>query len=70
MNLDLFAAYCREFAARVSEAWGELSDDPMRAANARRARTDAIALQRKAFAKEESTRQLADFRQRNRHWHF
>jgi uncharacterized protein YjbJ (UPF0337 family) len=70
MNFELIAAYCREIAARTSEAWGEFSGDPMRSANGRRARIEAIALQRKAIAKEESRRQLADFRQRNRNWHF
>lgn len=70
MNLHRFAAHCQEFAARADEAWGVLSGDPIRVANARRAVGRAIARQHREFEREESARQLEDFRQRNRNWHF
>ncbi len=70
MNLQRIAAYCEEIAARADEAWGVLSGDPIRVANAKRLVNRAIARQHSEFEKEESERQLEDFQRRNRHWRF
>ena len=70
MNLRRIAAYCQEFTARADEAWGVLSGDPIRVANAKRLVNRAIALQHKEFEKEQSARQLEDFQRRNRNWRF
>jgi len=70
MNLQRIAAYCQEIAARAGEAWGEICGNPQRAASARRARIVAIARQHREIAREASERQLREFKQRNRNWHF
>lgn len=70
MNLRRFAAHCQEYVARADEAWGAFSGDRIRVAEARRARILAVARQRREIEREESARQLEDFRQRNRNWHY
>ena len=69
MNGERFVGICRQFAGRMNESWGELTDDSLRAAAGRRAQIFGKAQQRSAIAKEESTRQLRDFLHRNRNWY-
>ncbi len=70
MNLDRITAHCQEIAARAGEFWGAVCRDSRRVATARRARIVAIARQHREIAREASERQLQEFRQRNRNWHF
>ena len=70
MNLHRIAAHCQAIAAHAAEAWGVVCGDPQRVATAKRTRIRAIARQQREIAVEFSDRQLRDFRQRNRNWHF
>lgn len=70
MNLERFTGICMEISGRLYEAWGDATGDPMRAAEGRRTQILAMARQRKAFEREQSARQLREFLQRNRNWHF
>jgi uncharacterized protein YjbJ (UPF0337 family) len=70
MTLERFNGICLQIAGRLNEALGELTGDPARRAEGQRTRINAIWQQRKALDKEESARQLRDFVQRNRNWHF
>lgn len=70
MNGEQFAGICRQLAGRMSETWGELTGDPLRAAAGRRAQIFGKAQQRSGIAKEDSARQLRDFLTRNRDWYF
>lgn len=70
MNYERFAGICKETMGRMNEAWGELTGDPQRAADGRRAQIAGAAQKRKGHSREESARQLRDFLQRNRNWHF
>lgn len=70
MNYERFAGICKQTAGRLNEAWGELTDDPERAADGRRAQAVGAAQQRKGHSREESARQLREFLQRNRNWRF
>ncbi len=69
MNTERYAGICRQFAGRISETWGELTGDPLRAAAGRRAQIYGKAQQRSAIAKERSNLQLKDFLHRNRNWY-
>ena len=70
MNIERFKGICLHAAGRLNESFGELTRDPYRITKGRRTRIDAIARQRVGFDKEQSERQLRDFLQRNRNWHF
>ena len=70
MNGERFAGICRQFAGKMNETWGDLTGDPLRAAAGRRAQIFGKAQQRSGIAKEDSARQLRDFLNRNRNWHF
>ena len=70
MNGERFAGICRQFAGKMNETWGDLTGDPLRAAAGRRAQMFGKAQQRSGIAKEDSARQLRDFLNRNRNWHF
>ena len=70
MNGERFVGMCRQLAGRMNETWGELTGDPSRAAAGKRAQIFGKAQQRSGIAKEESERQLRDFLQRNRNWHY
>jgi hypothetical protein len=70
MNGERFVGICREFAARLNEAWGELSEDPLRVAAGRHGRVVATKQQRRGIENEQSARQLKDFLHRNRNWYF
>ena len=70
MNGEQFAGICRQWAGQLSEMWGELSGDPLRAAAGRRAQVFGRAQQRNGIAKEDSARQMRDFMNRNRDWYF
>ena len=70
MNSERFAGICRQYAGRTNQSWGELRNDPLRAAAGRRAQKLGKAQQRSGLEKEESARQLSDFLTRNRDWYF
>ena len=70
MNIQRFKGICLHAAGRLNESLGEFTRNPQRMAEGRRMRIDAIARQRHGFDKEQSERQLRDFLQRNRNWHF
>lgn len=70
MNYERFTGICKQAAGRLNEVWGELTGDPLRAADGRRAQIAGVAQQRKGWSREESAHQLREFLQRNRHWHF
>ncbi len=70
MNMERFTGICLQFAGWLNEALGELTGDPVRKAAGRRTRIAAIWQQRRALDRQESARQLRDFVQRNRNWHF
>lgn len=69
MNRERYAGICQQFAGRISETWGELTGDPLRAAAGRRAQIYGKAHQRNAIAKAESNLQLRNFLHRNRNWY-
>jgi uncharacterized protein YjbJ (UPF0337 family) len=70
MNIERFKGICLHVAGRMNESLGELTRDTERMAEGRRTRMEAIARQRAGVDKERSDRQMRDFLQRNRHWHF
>lgn len=70
MNRERFAGICRQLAGRINQAWGELSNDPLRAADGRRDQIIGRTQQDSGTAQEEYARQLKDFRTNNRNWHF
>jgi len=69
MNAQRFEGICRQFAGMLTQAWGELSGDSLRADAGRRDRIFGKTQERSGIAIEESARQLKDFLQRNRNWH-
>lgn len=70
MNGERFAGICRQYAGRMNETWGELTENPLRMAAGRRAQMIGKTQQRSGMAKEESARELSDFLTRNRDWYF
>lgn len=70
MNAEQFAGICRQLAGKMNEIVGELSGDPLRAADGRRSQIIGKNQQRKAIAKQQSARQLREFLYRNRNWRF
>lgn len=70
MNYERFTGICKQAAGRMNEVWGELTGDPLRAADGRRAQIAGAAQKRTGLFKEESARQLHDFLQRHRNWRF
>lgn len=70
MNVEQFAGLCREFAGRINETLGDLIGDPLRSTAGRRSRAAGKTQQRSGVAKAELARQLRDFQNRNRNWHF
>ncbi len=70
MNTERFVGTCQQFAGWMNETWGELTGDPLRTAAGTRARMFGKARERSGIAKEESERQMKDFLDRNRNWHF
>lgn len=70
MNGERFVGICQQFEGWMNETWGEWTGDPLRAAAGKRARIFGKARQRSGIAKEDAERQLRDFLDRNRNWHF
>jgi len=70
MNGEQFAGICKQFAGRLNEAWGNLTDDALRTAAGRRGQAVGRAQQRSGLATEKSEREINDFLTRNRDWYF
>lgn len=70
MNGQRFAGICLQLAGRLNQAWGELSGDPLRVAAGRRAQIIGKAQQVGAIEQEAAARQLRDFQEHHRNWHF
>ena len=66
MNGEQVAGICRQVAGRMNELWGDLTGDPLRAAEGRRRQIVGKTQQRSGIAHEEAARQLRDFLHRNR----
>lgn len=70
MNVKRFAGIGRQMAGWLNQAWGELSGDPLRVAAGRRAQIAGKAQQVSAIEQEAAARQLRDFQEHHRNWHF
>ncbi|MCK9381998.1 MAG: CsbD family protein [Sulfuritalea sp.] len=70
MNGKRFAGIWLQLAGRVNQAWGELTDDPLRETAGRRDQVTGKTQQAGAIAQEAAARQLRDFQHDNRNWYF
>ena len=68
MNQDRFEGICKQISGRVKEAWCKLTGDVPGAAAARRGQRDGWNQEGRGVLKETATRQLEEFRVRNRDW--
>ena len=68
MNRDRLAGVCAQFKGRLKEHWGILRVDPLIAAAGTRDRLAGRIQEQRAFAKEETERELKEFLTRNRNW--
>ena len=70
MNEERFAGIRRQLAGMLSQAWGELTGDPLRVAAAIRDQDIGKAQQASGIVQEAAARQLRDFQHQNRNWYF
>lgn len=68
MNQDRCAGIWKQIRGRVKGRWGELTNNPFVVMAGTRDQLAGAIQERYGVAKEESTRQLNDFRDRNRNW--
>lgn len=68
MNRDRIEGSLRQFAGKVKERWGWLTNDPLCELSGRRAQIAGRIQERYGRSKEEAARQLKDFLRRNRNW--
>ncbi|MCX7157398.1 MAG: general stress protein CsbD [Rhodocyclales bacterium] len=66
--MERIECMCRQFAGWMKQAWGERIDDPLRAAAGRRDRIIGRLQRESGIEREQSARQLKEFRQLNRNW--
>lgn len=68
MTLKRIGGILMQLAGRLQERWGSLAGDPHAVANGIRAQRIGRIREQNALAKEESERQLDEFRKRNSAW--
>lgn len=66
MNKDQWSGNWKQFKGKIKEQWANLTDDDLAAIEARRDQLSGRIQERYGLAKEEATRQVDDFEQRNR----
>jgi uncharacterized protein YjbJ (UPF0337 family) len=69
MNQDRLAGMWQQFAGALKENWGRRTDNRLVASIGTQDQVAERIRERRRVAKEESARQLKDFRQRNRNWY-
>ena len=68
MNLDRIEGNWVQFKGVLKEQWGKLTDDQLEVDAGKRLQLLGRTQQRYGIAKDESNRQLEEFRTRNRNW--
>lgn len=68
MNRDQWAGGLEQAVGIIEEYWGNLRNDPVRAAAGRRARCAGKIRARCGLATADAERQLGEFLYRHRHW--
>ena len=68
MNHDRITGICKQLLGRVREDWGWLINNPAAVATGMQQQLAGVRQERYGRSKEESARQLRDFRHRNRDW--
>lgn len=70
MNKDRFAGICLRFLGTVKQFCGELTGDSSWVSAGKRDQVIGKARQTSGSEQEESVRQLKDFQDHHRNWHF
>ena len=61
MNWDLIAGNWKEFAGKVKEKWGKLTDDDLTVIAGKRDQLSGLLQQRYGYAKEKAEKELDEF---------
>lgn len=68
MNQDRFHGICRQLRGTLKERWGLFTGDPLVVEAGMRDRLSGGVQERRGISKQETDRQLEEFRHRHRHW--
>ena len=69
MNQDRCVGMWKQFAGKVKEHWGKLTNDALVTFARSRDQLAGRIQEQRGASKEESARQLMDFFERNRNWY-
>jgi uncharacterized protein YjbJ (UPF0337 family) len=69
MNQDRLIGMCKQFAGKVKERWGKLTNDTLVTFAGSRDQLAGRIQEQRGVSKEKSARQLKDFFERNRDWY-
>ncbi len=68
MNRDRIEGNWKQFSGKLKEQWGKLTRDDLGVSAGKREQLAGIIQVRHGTSKEETERQVRDFRYRNRDW--